>query len=512
MTNTADESLNNPRSSHGFSIPAVCTDDFVYDLPPERIAVYPVADRSASKLLVATINTASERIDAATVLDVAADGRLVEEFFNQQPASHQQCEIAHHIFADVVSLLPQSAMLVMNDSRVIAARIPMQKPTGGAAEVFCIAPLAADGVASRDPAVVMNARHSCVWQCMVGGRHIVEGMVLHLKRGGVSLYATVQQRSGMEAVVALTWSQEQTEAQDTILLSFAECLECCGEMPLPPYIKRSAEAGDKEHYQTVYAAHDGSVAAPTAGLHFTPEILSQLTAKGVTTQYVTLHVGAGTFKPMHTADAKDHTMHYERIVVGRETIRALAEQSQQRFDCIRTNGIPVNDNRHQIVAVGTTSTRTLESLYWFGVRLALNDGDGTQSAARHNKKYNKELVITQWDAYRLKTLARERGVTLPTPAVALTMLHTWMTENGMDILTGETQLMIVPGYDFAIVDALITNFHQPHSTLILLVAAFLAGGSGRSSWREVYDAALANEYRFLSYGDSSLLFRGQRDS
>jgi S-adenosylmethionine:tRNA ribosyltransferase-isomerase len=261
-------------------------------------------------------------------------------------------------------------------------------------------------------------------------------------------------------------------------------LERLGHIPLPPYIKRDDDDSDKQRYQTVYAAHDGSVAAPTAGLHFTERVLEDLANKGVLRTHVTLHVGAGTFKPMSGAEAREHTMHEERIFVGREVIAQLAGQCEQ----YERNG------EKPIVAVGTTSVRTLESLYWWGVRLFTSDGDARESDT---------LEIRQWDAFRLRHTFGEK---LPSSSDALEAVLDWMHSKQIDVLTGETQIMIAPGYTFAICQGLITNFHQPESTLMLLVAAFLTV-NGDSKWRMVYDAALKNNYRFLSYGDSSLLWR-----
>jgi S-adenosylmethionine:tRNA ribosyltransferase-isomerase len=435
-------------------IPRLATEEFDYALPAERIAAYPLADRASSKLLVAELST-------------------------NDAAAH--CTIAHKQFRDIVDVLPTGAMLVMNDSRVIAARIQMHKTSGGAAELLCLQPV----FPSIDPAVTMLTEHSCRWLCMVGGRNIHDGMRLVREHGEqhdndqkVQLTATILSKQGMEALVEFTWTPEQ--------MSFAEVLDTFGEMPLPPYIKRNAEPSDKERYQTVYAAHEGSVAAPTAGLHFTTDVLKALQTKGVTTERLTLHVGAGTFKPMTSEQASDHEMHFERIAVSRRTVEALAEQARRRKDA----------GGNHIVAVGTTSMRTLESLYWWGVRLMINDGDARKMT---------ELMLAQWDAYRLQAWCEAELEGLPSPALALHSIAAWMHEHGLATLTGETQMMIVPTYPFMLCDALVTNFHQPHSTLILLVAAFLTDAHGNSHWREVYDAALADTYRFLSYGDSSLL-------
>jgi S-adenosylmethionine:tRNA ribosyltransferase-isomerase len=432
------------------SIPQISTDQYEYELPADRIAAYPLADRAASKLLVAELHPRDER-----------------------------CTIAHKQFRDIVDVLPAGAMLVINDSRVIAARIPMQKESGGAAEVLCLQPV----FPSIDPAVTMLVGHSCRWMCMVGGRSIHNGTRLVVERNNVKLTATVMSKIGAEALVEFTWEPAGMRHTE---VSFAEVLDTLGEIPLPPYIKRAVEASDKERYQTIYAAHEGSVAAPTAGLHFTEEVLQGLAAKGVASQRVTLHVGAGTFKPMTANDAREHEMHHERIAVAFETVEAISEQVRRRGDA----------GGNHVVAVGTTSMRTLESLYWWGVRLVLND---------NNARAASELKLAQWDAYRLQALCNAESRELPSAALALHSVAQWMHEQGLTMLSGETQMMIVSGYRFTMCDALVTNFHQPHSTLILLVAAFLADAHGNSHWREVYEAALRNGYRFLSYGDSSLL-------
>jgi S-adenosylmethionine:tRNA ribosyltransferase-isomerase len=313
---------------------------------------------------------------------------------------------------------------------------------------------------------------------MIGGRKIQVGDILTLNvqtpRHSFILSAEILAKEGAEAEVKFTWTPEN--------ISFAECLQACGHVPLPPYIKRDDEASDKDRYQTVYAAHDGSVAAPTAGLHFTERVLADLRAKHVREERVTLHVGAGTFKPMNADNAAEHVMHEERIYVESSTIATLAKQVEKHE---QTKNAPV-------IAVGTTSMRTLESLYWWGVLLAT--GQMGASDAR-------ELNIRQWDGFQFA----EKESELPSASTALRAVHQWMEHHKMDTLTGETQIMIAPGYTFRICNGLITNFHQPHSTLILLVAAFLADGKN-SLWRAVYNEALERDYRFLSYGDSSLLW------
>ncbi len=425
-------------------IPTIHVEDYQYTLPKERIAVYPLAERDASKLLIADMRA-------------------------HTPAEQQ---LRHSTFRRLADEIPQGALLIANDSRVIAARILMQKMTGGSAEILCLQPVSP----STDPALTLQATKRCQWQCMIGGRKITVGDTLTTKRESITLTAMIIAKDGTEALVEFSWQPEE--------LTFAEMLERLGHIPLPPYIKRDDDDTDKKRYQTVYAAHDGSVAAPTAGLHFTERVLDDLANKDVLRAHVTLHVGAGTFKPMSGTEAHEHTMHEERIFVGREVIAQLAGQCEQYE---RNGEVP-------IIAVGTTSARTLESLYWWGVRLLTSDGDARKRDA---------LEIRQWDAFRLHHTFGEK---LPPSNAALRAVLEWMHSKQIDVLTGETQIMIAPGYTFAICQGLITNFHQPASTLMLLVAAFLTV-SGDSKWRMVYDAALTNNYRFLSYGDSSLLWR-----
>ena len=438
---------------HTSFIPHLTTNDYTYDLPEHRIAAHPLAERDASNLLIADLRDA-------------------------------QLSLRHSIFRSLAEELPPATMLVVNDSRVIAARILMQKLSGGRAEVLCLSPIAAEAHEHADYARALQTQGRVQWWCMVGGRKIQAGDVLTLTfprtsqtaHETVLLEANILRKIGAEADVEFSWKPAN--------ITFAECLEACGHVPLPPYIKREDEAADKERYQTVYAAHDGSVAAPTAGLHFTSRVLADLAAKGIREERVTLHVGAGTFKPMTSATIAEHAMHEERVFVEYRTITALAEQLRRHAE---TGTAP-------IVAVGTTSMRTLESLYWWGLQL-LNNPNTFQTAS--------ELAVKQWDAFQ----ALQTHPALPAPNLVFTRLAEWMQFHHLDTLTGETGIMIAPGYPFQVCDGLITNFHQPESTLILLVAAFLTSGANTQVWRSVYNEALQNGYRFLSYGDSSLLWR-----
>lgn len=399
--------------------------DVTYVLPAERIAQHPLADRDASKLLV------------------YRDGTIVDR-----------------VFRDLPELLPPAALLVMNDTRVVNARLHFRKDTGAEIEVFCLEP---DGGGPVEEA--FRQKGEVRWRCTLGNaKRWKQGPLGHLFRsslGDVQLFAERMPGEGDGAVVRFTWLPEA--------LTFVEVLARAGEVPLPPYMHRAAEVDDKERYQTVYARSEGSVAAPTAGLHFTPSVLEALERKGITRAQVTLHVGAGTFRPVHAETMAGHSMHHERVLVARAVV-------QQLHDAV---------GARPIVVTGTTSLRTVESIYWHGVRI-LGGADP------------KELSVSQWEPY--DTPADQ----LPGTREALGAVLRWMDDHGLDLLEGSTGLLIAPGYRIRLADALITNFHQPGSTLLLLVEAFVGPG-----WRRIYDHALAHGYRFLSYGDSSLLFRGQ---
>lgn len=389
--------------------------DYDYELPEDRIAKYPLEQRDASKLLV-----------------------------------YRGGEISDAHFRDIADLLPEGALLVRNNTKVIRARLKFAKATGAVIEIFCLEPL--------DPAEVEQvfvARGHAVWKCIVGNsKRWKEGSITcRIAGNGLVISATRLSSDGNTSVIRFDW-----EPADS---TFAQVIEAAGVIPIPPYLNRETEAIDDTRYQTVYSLHKGSVAAPTAGLHFTPEVLSRVEAKGHRIVNVTLHVGAGTFKPVQTENVEEHVMHSEHIVVQSDVIRLLAAQ--------RKGGI---------VAVGTTSVRTLESLYWLGV-MALEGKD-------------IEGGLAQWDAYHLPQDY--------SPAQALGALADHLDAAGLQELHSQTRIMIMPGYKFRLVDALITNFHQPHSTLLLLIGAFVG-----MEWKRIYRHALDNGYRFLSYGDSSLL-------
>ena len=396
-------------------------EDYTYNLPDERIAKFPLAEREASKLLI------------------YRGGRIEESRFS---------EVRH--------LLRAGQMLVFNNTKVIHARLFFRKATGAVIEVFCLEPYL-----PVDYAQNFAARDSCEWSCMVGNlKKWKEGSIACDFTYGEATYRLtaekVRQQEG-ELIIRFSWTGG---------LSFSEVLEGCGRIPIPPYLNRETQESDKETYQTVYSKIKGSVAAPTAGLHFTPRVLDALREKGVALEELTLHVGAGTFKPVKSEEIEGHEMHTEYISVNRSTLEKLVA------------------HEGKAIAVGTTSVRTLESLYHIGVTL-LHNPNATE----------EDLHVKQWQPYEtaLETAA--------TPAVdALQAIIAYLDRHHMETLHSSTQIIIAPGYEYRIVKAMVTNFHQPQSTLLLLVSAFLHG-----DWRKIYDYALAHDFRFLSYGDSSLL-------
>lgn len=416
--------------AHESYIPHLLVKDFHFELPPEKIAEFPTVQRDGSRLLI-------------------ADGNNIRDAR----------------FYDIIGEILPDSTLVMNESKVISARLPMQKTTGGAAEVLLLSP-----VQPADPALALSSKGSetSLWSAMIGGRRISADAVLTLQHNDITLQATVVERAEKAAIVQLQWQPET--------LTLAHILEQCGNVPLPPYIKREAVEQDKERYQTVYAKTEGSVAAPTAGLHFTDEILTKLQHNNVHLTTVTLHVGAGTFRPLETETVAEHPMHEELFAVPLSQLNELFNAAMRR----EQTGAP-------IIAVGTTSMRTLESLYWLGVQQILESSARTNAIPR----------LEQWTAYRL---AKEYAH-LPKASEAFAALSKVVADNNADHFTATTGLLIAPGYTFGVCDRLITNFHQPDSTLLLLVAAFV----GTDIWRNIYQHALGNGYRFLSYGDSSLL-------
>ena len=383
--------------------------DYNYPLPDERIAKYPLPERDHSKLLV------------------YRDGQVSEDVFYH---------VGDHIMP--------GALLIYNNTRVIQARLEFHKPTGARIEVFCLEPLA-----PHDYQLSLGSTTGCTWKCMVGNVKKWHDEAIELKAGAFTLRAYKEQVLGNTFAVRFAWDEEN--------VSFAEILDAAGELPIPPYLNRKTEESDLRTYQTVYSRIKGSVAAPTAGLHFTDKVLDDIRSRGIETDEVTLHVGAGTFLPVKTADANEHTMHTEIIAVPKSTIRHIIAKLGK------------------IVAVGTTSMRTLESLYFIG-------------------QHPENPTVSQFEPY-------EKEYTLST-AEALQAIVDYLDATGQETLHAETQIMIKPGYTFHLVDQLITNFHQPQSTLLLLVSAFVGG-----DWHTIYDYALSHDFRFLSYGDSSILTR-----
>ncbi|MDP4263069.1 MAG: S-adenosylmethionine:tRNA ribosyltransferase-isomerase [Bacteroidota bacterium] len=396
--------------------------DYTYDLPEEKIAHYPLDRRDASKLLIYN------------------EGKITEDVY-------------HHIAAHI----PPNSLVVFNNTRVVEARLLFQKPTGGTIEIFCLEP----HEQYSDIATAMLQQERVLWKCLVGGASKWKrGQVLEKKSASsgkeiILRGKYIEKRPGC-FIIELSWTPAD--------LSFAELLHRTGAVPLPPYISRKPEANDAERYQTIYAQSEGSVAAPTAGLHFTKAIFEKLAEKKIQTAYVTLHVGAGTFKPVKSDTMEEHEMHAEFMDVSRKTIETILE-----------NG------NNKIIATGTTSLRTIESLYWLGRK--------TMFSPNH-----PDLQLSQWDPYDLPVK------NIPA-AAALESLLDWMEKNNEERLITKTRIIIAPGYRAKIASGLITNFHQPNSTLLLLVAA-LTG----NDWRKIYDYALQNGFRFLSYGDGSLLW------
>ncbi|HTB99665.1 MAG TPA: S-adenosylmethionine:tRNA ribosyltransferase-isomerase [Ferruginibacter sp.] len=399
--------------------------DFTYSLPDEKIAAFPLEQRDASKLLIYKNDTIEESA-----------------------------------YKQITNYLPDNSLLIFNNTKVIRARILFQKSTGGNIEIFCLEPFEV----INEYTTVMNKTGSVKWKCMIGGvSKWKEGVLekkLIINNEQLIIKAELLEKLSDAYVVEFSWQPSS--------YSFSEILLLIGEIPLPPYIKRKAADDDKERYQTIYAAHDGSVAAPTAGLHFTSDIFSSFKKKNITTDYVTLHVGAGTFKPVKALVMEDHEMHAELIDVNISTINNI-----------------ISNLNNTIVATGTTSLRTIESLYWLGVKTIIDP----------NISYDK-LIIDQWDVYQ-----DPLSNTSYSPAEALSALTIWMKKNNAERLVTKTQILIAPGYQFKIAKILITNFHQPQSTLLLLVAAAIG-----DSWKKVYQYALENDFRFLSYGDGSLLY------
>ena len=400
-------------------VPDIRIEDYNYPLPDERIAKYPLKYRDGSKLLV------------------YKDGVPQESAFK-----------------NISEYIPENSLMVFNDTKVVPARLHFQRESGAHIEIFCLEP-----VLPEEYVTMFAVTDRCRWKCIVGNVKRWKNDTLHLYNpledndiSDMALKADLVERCGETSIVEFSWANGAP---------FSRVLEICGSIPIPPYLNRDTETIDLERYQTLYARFRGSVAAPTAGLHFTEPVLEAIRAKNVTTNTVCLHVGAGTFLPVKSENVADHTMHREPFVVTLEFIERLRARTGK------------------VVAVGTTSVRTLESLYYVGVKCI---------------ETGAPAAVQQWDPY---TTASEY-----TLEESLDALIAYLKVNGKEELQIGTRIIIVPGYEFKVVDVLVTNFHQPQSTLLLLISAFVGG-----DWRNIYDFALARDFRFLSYGDSSILFR-----
>ena len=433
----------------------ILIEEYNYPLPDERIAKYPLAERDQSKLLI------------------YHDGQVSEDRFYR-----------------VGEYLPEGSLLIYNNTRVIQARLefhkrssnnveqslnhieqPLNNTLGARIEIFCLEPLQ-----PHDYQLSLGSTEGCIWKCMIGNAKKWKtgalSLPVQLHSGEhITLFAEKGEQTGNTFAVRFWWNTPASNLSSlasNLNISFSEILDAVGELPIPPYLNRKTEESDKTTYQTVYSRIKGSVAAPTAGLHFTDNVLSGLRQRGIQTAEVTLHVGAGTFQPVKVADANQHTMHTEIIAVPKATVQTIM------------------DNLGHVVAVGTTSMRTLESLYFLGAQLYTTLHNPIQPSTT--------LSVAQFDPY-------EKEHTLSTRE-ALQAIVDYLEQTGQETLHAETQIMIKPGYTFRVVDQLITNFHQPKSTLLLLVSAFVGG-----DWHTIYDYALSHDFRFLSYGDSSILFR-----
>ena len=397
-------------------IPEIHIEDYHYPLPDERIAKYPLPERDASKLL-----------------------------------HYAQGKVDEHLFRDLPDLLPSGALMVFNDTKVVPARMHFQRASGAYIEIFCLEPV--------DPVEYNTAfatTQRCSWKCVIGNAKRWKDDILTLYQAdGVSdmgLEARLVSREGQTGIVEFTWKNGEP---------FSRILETCGTIPIPPYLNRKSESIDIERYQTLYAHIRGSVAAPTAGLHFTESVLDRIRAKGIDTETVCLHVGAGTFLPVKSSLVSEHPMHREPFVVSLKLLKDICRMDRE------------------LIAVGTTSVRTLESLYYIGVSCI---EEGAPADVRQWAPYEREYPYSTKEA--------------------LEAIIGYLEGNGLDALQAGTRIIIVPGFRFRLVDRMVTNFHQPESTLILLISAFVGG-----DWRTIYDYALGHGFRFLSYGDSSLLER-----
>ena len=414
--------------------------DYAYDLPDERIAKFPLSKRDESKLLI-----------------------------------YQQGNITHSIFKNITDYLPKNSLLVFNNTKVIPARIHFQKPTGAIIQLFLLHPIAPTSVIN----LAMEITGECVWECLIGNRKRwkkgdILSQVIQVENQDIEVKAEIENEE--KNYVKLSWKSidlkdgfidkakhptSKIESERRPQQKFVDLIQALGTIPLPPYLNREAEASDYETYQTVYSEKKGAVAAPTAGLHFTDDILQSLEKQDFIQDFVTLHVGAGTFQPIKVENIVEHKMHNEQIIFSKENIENLLS------------------NLGNIIAVGTTSMRTLESIYWIGVQL---------------------INTPELEHYLIEKLFPYQHENPPKPAESLKAILKKMDNLGVNEITAETEIFIFPGYQFKICKGIITNYHQPESTLILLIAALIG-----ENWRKVYQEAITNNYRFLSYGDSSLL-------
>lgn len=395
--------------------------DYTYHLPDERIAAYPVEPRDISKLLV-----------------------------------YKNAKIQEAVYKNLADYLPENSSLVFNDTKVIKSRILFRRATGAKIELFCLEPYEE----FADYAKFFQQKHAAVWKCFVGNANKwKENFLLKeidINGDKIQLKAELLERIPGAFAVRLSWEEDYT---------LAEVIEAAGKTPLPPYIKREAEEKDEDTYQTIYSEHEGSVAAPTAGLHFTEDIMHSLEEKNIQKLFATLHVGAGTFKPVSSETMVEHIMHAEYMHIEKDFVLNLSKALDQH-----------------IFSVGTTATRTLESLYWMGNKILNQDINSIE-----------ELVVGQWESYENQTEHK--------PKESLEALANWMQSKKIEELQVPTEIIIAPGYTYKIISGIITNFHQPQSTLLLLVAALIG-----EDWKEIYDYALKHDFRFLSYGDGCLLF------
>jgi S-adenosylmethionine:tRNA ribosyltransferase-isomerase len=393
--------------------------DFTYDLPESKIAKYPLAERDKSKLLV-----------------------------------WQNGQIAESVFKNCAESIPENAQLIFNNTRVIHARMFFRKETGSKIEIFCLEP-----VEPRDYQIAFQEKEQVVWKCMVGNSKKWKSGILtreiEIAEEKIMLRAEKTAQFENTFHVKFNWDKPY---------SFAEIIEQAGILPIPPYLNRETEDSDEETYQTVYAKIDGSVAAPTAGLHFTDSVLKELKLKNISEKEITLHVGAGTFQPVKSETIDGHTMHREVVVIPKNIIEGFVQ------------------NPDKIIAVGTTSVRSLESLYWLGLQMENNSFNPNNPEVLQWEPYEKEAKISTKKAFQ--------------------NIADFLNKTSQETIQFSTQIIILPGYDFKVISGMFTNFHQPQSTLLLLIAAFLS-----NDWKKVYDYALANNFRFLSYGDSNLYLR-----